>query len=111
MLVHDSGLPEVPFELLQALNPSICNLATFLGVEHRPLSAVELAMEVQDEVVVHEIDKGVTDICLVFVVDRDIEEVVLALVVLVDFLQQKSLIVFVGDVLYHDCRAGVLPTL
>jgi hypothetical protein len=36
---------------------------------------------------VHEIDKGVTDICLVFVVDRDIEEVVLALIVLVDFLQ------------------------
>ena len=35
----------------------------------------------------HEIDKGVTVICLVFVVDRDIEEVVLALIVPVDFLQ------------------------
>ena len=87
MLIHDSGLSEVPFELLQALNPAIGNLATFLGVEHRPLAAMELAMEIKDEVVVHEIDKGVTDICLVFVVDRDIEEVVLALIVLVDFLQ------------------------
>ena len=46
MLIHDSGLSEVPFELLQALNPSIGNLATFLGVEHRPLAAMELAMEV-----------------------------------------------------------------
>ena len=42
---------------------------------------------------VHKIDKGVADIRLVFVVDRDIEEVVLALVTLVDFLQEKSLIV------------------
>jgi hypothetical protein len=58
---------------------------------------------------VHEIDKRITDIRLVFVVDRDIEKVVLALVILVDFLQQKSLIIFVRDVLDHDCRAGVLP--
>jgi len=57
----------------------------------------------------HEIDKSITDVRLVFVVDRDIEEVVLALVVLVDFLQEKSLIVFVRDMLDHDCRAGVLP--
>lgn len=60
---------------------------------------------------VHEIDKSITDVRLVFVVDRDIEEVVLALVVLVDFLQEKSLIVFVRDMLDHDCRAGVLPAL
>jgi hypothetical protein len=46
MLIHDSGLSEVPFELLQALNPAIGNLATFLGVEHRPLAAMELAMEI-----------------------------------------------------------------
>jgi hypothetical protein len=46
MLIHDSRLPEVPFELLKALNPAIGNLATFLGVEHRPLAAVKLAMEV-----------------------------------------------------------------
>ena len=58
---------------------------------------------------VHEIDKGVTDVRLVFVVDRNIEKVVLALVVLVDFLQEKSLIVFVWDVLDHNCRAGILP--
>lgn len=60
---------------------------------------------------VHEIDKGVTDIRLVFVVDWDIEEVVLALVVLVDFLQEKSLIVLVRNVLDHDGSAGVFPTL
>lgn len=60
---------------------------------------------------VHEIDKCVTDIRLVFVVDWDIEEVVLALVVLVDFLQEKSLIVLVRNVLNHDCSAGVFPAL
>ena len=60
---------------------------------------------------VHEVDKGVTDISLVFVVDRDIEEVVLALVILVDFLQEKSLIVLVRNVLDHDCGAGVFPAL
>ena len=60
---------------------------------------------------VHEIDKGVTDIRLVFVVDWDIEEVVLALVILVDFLQEKPLIVLVRNVLDHDCSAGVFPTL
>ena len=46
---------------------------------------------------VHKIDKGVADIRLVFVVDRDIEEVVLALVTLVDFLQEKSLILPVNS--------------
>jgi hypothetical protein len=46
MLVHDSGLPEVPFQLLKALNPAICNFATFLRVKHRPLTTVKLAMEV-----------------------------------------------------------------
>lgn len=46
MLIHDSRLPEVPFELLKTLYPAICNLATFLGVEHRPFASVKLAMEV-----------------------------------------------------------------
>lgn len=46
MLVHDSGLPEVPFQLLKALNPAIGDLATFLGVKHGPLATVKLAMEV-----------------------------------------------------------------
>lgn len=60
---------------------------------------------------VHEVDKGITDIRLVFVVDWDIEEVVLALVVLVDFLQEKSLIILVRNVLDHDGSAGVFPAL
>jgi hypothetical protein len=46
MLVHDSGLPEVPFQLLKALNPAIGDLATFLGVKHRPFTTMKLAMEV-----------------------------------------------------------------
>jgi len=61
--------------------------------------------------VVHEVDKCVTDIRLVFVVDWDIEEVVLALVILVDFLQEKSLVVLVRNVFDHDGSAGVLPAL
>ena len=60
---------------------------------------------------VHEVDKGVTDIRLVFVVDWDIEEVVLALIILVDFLQEKPLVVLVRNVLDHDCGAGVFPAL
>jgi hypothetical protein len=61
--------------------------------------------------VVHEVDKGVTDIRLVFVVDWDIEEVVFALIVLVDFLQEKPLVVLVRNVLDHDGSAGVFPAL
>jgi hypothetical protein len=47
---------------------------------------VELPVEIQDEVVVHEVHESVTHIRLVLIVYRHIEEVVLALVVLVDLL-------------------------
>ena len=86
MLCHDCGLLEVSLEFFEPLDAPVCDLAALLGVEHGPLASVELPVEIQDEVVVHEVHECVAHISLVLVVYRHVEEVVLPLVVLVNLL-------------------------
>lgn len=111
MLCHDSGLLEVSLEFFEPLDAPVSNFTSLLRVEHGPLTPMEFPIEIQDEVVVHEVHKGVTHIRLVLVVYRHVEEVVLPLVVLVDLLKKQALIVLVRYVFDHYCGSRVFPTL
>ena len=108
---HYGGLAKMLLELLEALDPPICDLATFLRIEHHPLPAMEFLVEVKDEIMMDEVHESVAHICLILVVDRNVEEVILPLVILVDLLQELTLTVLVWDVLDHYCGPGVLTIL
>ena len=89
-------------ELLEALDPAVFDITDLVGVELGPLTFVELLVEIQDEQGMHEVHESVTHIGLVLKVYRQIQEVILAQMVLVNFLKEGFLSVFVRNVLYHD---------
>jgi hypothetical protein len=107
MLGHHCGFFEVSFEFLKTLNAPIGNLTSFFGIKSGPFPSMEFPEKVQDEIVVHKVHKSVPYICLVLVIYRHIEEIVLALEFLIDFLQEKPLIILVGNVLDHNCGSSV----
>ena len=56
----------------------------------------------------NEVDESIADIGMISEVNGEVKEVVPAGVVLVDLLQQRRLVVLVGDVLNHHARSQIL---
>jgi hypothetical protein len=64
-LLEDIGVFEVVFELGSALDTCVADLADLDGVELVPLALVELVVEVDDELCMNEVEKGVPDVAVV----------------------------------------------
>jgi hypothetical protein len=92
---------------LSALHPGILQFADLLRVEPPPFFAIVFPIEVEDGSGFNEIDEGIADIALILGVYREIEEVVLVPEVFVDLVDEQGLVVFVGNIFYHDGRAFV----
>lgn len=96
------GVLEVVHEIGGALDAGVGELADLLAVEPVPPAAVELLVEVEDELGVDEVDEGVSDVAGVEVVDGQVEEVDLHFVILAELLVEHFFGVLVGDVADHE---------
>lgn len=92
---------EMVHEVSGALDPSIGQLTNLLAVEAVPPPPAELLVEVNDELCVDKVDKGVSDVARVVLVDGQVEEINLHFVVASDLLVKHLLGVLVGDVADH----------
>lgn len=90
------------FKHFNALYTSILDVAFLVGVELRPLSVLELMIEVKDEQRMYEVYESITHIRLVHKIDWQVQEIIPALIVQVNLLQQRVLIILVGYVLDHQ---------
>ena len=90
-----------------ALDAGVGQLADLLAIEPVPPAAVELPVEVEDELGVDEVDEGVADVAGVEVVDGQVEEVDLHLVVFAQLIVQHFFGVLIGDVADHESRPAV----
>jgi hypothetical protein len=105
------GVLKVIHQIGGALYPGVGQLAYLLAVEAVPPAAVELVVELEDELGVDEVDEGVAHVAGVEVVDGEIQEVNLEFEVAVDLLQQHFLRVLVRDVPDHQGCSPVLLDL
>lgn len=64
-LLENIGVLEVVLELSCSLDACVADLAHFDGVELVPFPLVEFFIEIDDELGVYEIEKGVSDITIV----------------------------------------------
>lgn len=98
---------EVVHEVGGSLDAGVGELADLLAVEAVPPAAVELAVELADELGVDEVDEGIAHVAGVEVVDWQVEEVDFEPVVAANLLKEHFLRVFVGDVADHEGGASV----
>lgn len=59
----------MPHQRVDAVQTTILDLALLLRIKHGPLPIMEFFVEVENEQVMHKVNKGVTDVCSVRVVD------------------------------------------
>jgi hypothetical protein len=100
-------IDEVVFKSVLALNPSVSNFTNFVAIKSRPLLRVKLHVEVYNIDAVHEVDKGIAHVALIFEVDWQVKEVVVVLLMRVDEVEQHCLGVLVWNVFNHYCCARI----
>lgn len=109
LIVHEAAVLEVCNQGRLALDTRVGDLALLLRVELLPFLVVELLIERNQRLAVHEVNKSIAHVALVLEVDGEIEEVVGALVPLVNGSKEHLLAVLVRDVLNHQRGTLVGP--
>ncbi len=94
-----------------ALYPSIGQFTDFATVKLGPPGAIELEIELLDELGINEVDKGIPNIAGVVGVEWQVEEVVLVFVIEVNLVNEHLLRVLVGDVSDHQCGSLIVVDL
>jgi hypothetical protein len=89
-------------EVGRALYPCVGQLAYLLTVKPVPSSAVELLVEIKDELGVDEVDEGVAHVAGVVVVDGQVEEVYFHFVVSADLFEQHLFGILIWNVANHQ---------
>ena len=77
--LHHGGIAETADHFVLALHTRVCDLTYFAAIEIGPALSIELTVECDQVLGVDEIDKGISDVALVFEVNRKVEKIILAL--------------------------------
>lgn len=95
-------------ELFLTLNAPIFEFTYFLRLVIFPSLAIILMEKVYDENRVDEVNEGVAHIAMVCVINGKVEKVKTTFMVLLNFFCQHFHVIFVRNVLYHQCGSNIL---
>lgn len=109
-LVHDARVLELLDQSFLALVVSVTHLKHLFTREHVPFLAEPSLRKLQEILRLDEIHKRITDVTPVLEVHAEIEKVDASRTNLVDVGNQVLVAHFVGDILDHDRRPGILTT-
>lgn len=98
-------------KFFSALKSSVFQIANLHRIKISPTLTVKLVVKFLNEARIPEINERITDVALILEIDGQIEEVVVVHVILVDFLKQKLLRVFVRNIPDHNGGPGILSGL
>ena len=90
------------------LDSAVFNFANLFGLVVLPSFAIVFIKKVNNENRMDEVYKCIPNVAVVSIVDWQVKEIELASVVQFNFFHHHLHVIFIGDVLDHDCRARVL---